>query len=260
MRAFLKSALATLHADERILGVAVGGSLSSGEVDEFSDIDLVIAVEPAAFVAVMTERKALAGGLGDLVAAFTREHVGEPRLLICLYQPGPLHVDLEFVALPDVNPRVEDPLVLWEREGRLTAELAKGVAGFPRPDPQWIEDRFWIWVHYCATKIGRGELFEAADFLAYLRSQVFGPLILLEAGQRPSGVRRLETAAPTRARQLEAAVATHDARSCLEALKAAVELYRELRAAPTFGFISRNAPAEATAVEFIQAVDRRLPT
>ena len=57
MRAFLKSALATLHADERILGVAAGGSLSSGEVDGFSDIDLVIVVEPEAFGGVKTERR-----------------------------------------------------------------------------------------------------------------------------------------------------------------------------------------------------------
>ncbi len=113
MRAFLKSALTTLQADERILGVAVGGSLSSGEVDEFSDIDLVIAVEPEAFGGVMTERKELACGLGDLVAVFTGEHVGEPRLLICLYQSGPLHMDLKFVTLADVNPRAED------RSGRI---------------------------------------------------------------------------------------------------------------------------------------------
>ncbi|MER7057532.1 MULTISPECIES: hypothetical protein [unclassified Streptomyces] len=34
------------------------------------------------------------------------------------------------------------------------------------PDLQWIEDRFWIWVHYGATKLGRGELFEVNGFLA----------------------------------------------------------------------------------------------
>ena len=67
-------------------------------------------------------------------------------------------------------------------------------------------------VHYCAVKTGRGEVFEAADFLAYLRGQVLGPLILPEAGQRPSRVRRLETTAPARAKQLEATVATHDSR------------------------------------------------
>ena len=166
-------------------------------------------------------------------------------------------MDLKFVALPDVNPRVEDPLVLWERDDRLTAELAKGVARFPQPDPQWIEDRFWIWVHYCATKIGRGELFEAADFLAYLRGQVLGPLILLEAGQRPSGVRRLETAAPVRAKQAEATIAIHDARSCLEALKAAMALYQELWATKPFRAVESNHPAKQIAADYVTGLEER---
>ena len=112
-------------------------------------------------------------------------------------------------------------------------------------------------VHYCAVKTGRGEVFEAADFLAYLRGQVFGPLILLEAGQRPGGVRRLETVAPTRAKQLEATLATHDAQSCFEALKAAVELYRELRATELFRAVELNRRAEQTAVDYVDGLEQR---
>ena len=106
LRDFLSRALPVFRADARFVGVAASGSAITGQMNEFSDLDLVVAVEPMAFPEVMTQRKSLAASLGDLVASFTGEHVGEPRLLICLYAPGPLHVDLKFVALPDVNPRV----------------------------------------------------------------------------------------------------------------------------------------------------------
>ena len=112
-------------------------------------------------------------------------------------------------------------------------------------------------VHYCAVKTGRGEVFEAADFLAYLRGQVLGPLILLEAGQRPGGVRRLETSAQTRAKQLKATLARHDAMSCLEALKASVELYRELRTTKLFRAVEVNHRAERTAVDYVDGLEER---
>jgi len=75
------------------------------------------------------------------------------------------------VASLDAATRVEDPAVLWERDGQLSAALRNGVARYPAPDLQWIEDRFWVWVHYGAAKVGRGELFEALDMLALLRSK-----------------------------------------------------------------------------------------
>src|SRR5438445_5441981 len=124
-------------------------------MDEFSDLDLLVATEPSDHGSVMTDRRRIADSLGPLLAAFTGEHVGESRLLICLYDAKqPLHVDLKFVALPDVAIRVEDPSVLWEREGRLTRALEDGAAEYPMPILQWIEDRFWVWVHYAAAKIG----------------------------------------------------------------------------------------------------------
>lgn len=229
-RSTLDTAISALKEDSRIVGAAAGGSYITGAMDEYSDIDLVVAVEPDAYAAVSAERRQIAARMGSLLAAFTGEHVGEPRLLICLYQSPLMHVDLKFVNLDDAAARVEDPVILWERDGRLTAALQRDVARYPAPDPQWIEDRFWIWTHYCATKIGRGELFEVLDFLSYLRSQVLGPLALAAAGARPSGVRKMETLAPDFAVRLKATVAIHDRASCISALDAAVALYLELRA------------------------------
>lgn len=128
-----------------------------GEMDEYSDLDLIIVYNYAFRNEIMEQRFRIAERLGNLFSAFTGEHVGEPRLLICLYGPAPLHVDLKFVQLEELESRVENPLILWERGSGIATILSKTSPSLPFPQLQWIEDRFWVWVHYCATKLGRGE-------------------------------------------------------------------------------------------------------
>lgn len=256
-RALLRKLVAGIRRTPGIIGLAAGGSFLSGRMDEFSDLDLVVVVEPSASDELRGKRAALARALAPLLASFTGEHVGEPRLLVCLYGPPLVHVDLKFVTPDGLAIRVEDPTVLWDRDGRVASALAAGAGSYPAPDPQWIEDRFWIWVHYTASKIGRGELFEALDFTAFLRAQVLGPLALKEASARPSGVRHVEREAPARARQMRETVARYDARDLVSSLRAAVALYRELRDRAGFEALQRRSEAEASALDYLDGVARR---
>jgi hypothetical protein len=244
-------------SDSRIVAVAAGGSYGSDAMDEFSDLDLVVVVEPAEQAAVLADRQGIADSLGSLLAAFTGEHVGEPRLLICLYGAPLLHVDLKFVALSEMAKRVEEPAVLWERDGRLTAVLRCGHAEYPAPDPQWVEDRFWVWIHYAAGKIGRGELFEAIDCLAFIRSSALGPLGLRRSGARPAGVRKIEGAAPVLAEQLRRTVPAYDARDCVRALRASADVYRQLRGNPGAAGVRLQSAAEAAAMDYLADIERR---
>ena len=255
--AFLAPALARLRQDARLVGVAAAGSFARADVDEHSDIDLVVAVEPAAFDAVLRDRQSIAAALGPLLTAFTGEHVGEPRLLICLYGPPLLHVDLKFVALPDAAQRVDENVVLWEREGRLSAVLATARAAYPAPDLQWIEDRIWTWVHYMAGKIARGEFFDTLDGLGFVRARVLGPLLLQLHGAQPNGVRRVEARAPAHLDALRATVAEHDAASCERALRATVALYRELRERSATASLVRRSAAEAASLAYLDEVNSR---
>lgn len=246
-RQFLLRALDILADEPRIVGVAAGGSYASDTMDEFSDLDLVLATTTREHASVLADAQKIAASLGPLVAAFTGEHVREPRLLICLYDGAPpLHVDLKFVALPDLRERVEDPVILWEREGRVTQALQDGRASYPQPNGQWIEDRFWVWVHYAATKLGRGELFEVLDALSLLRGAVLGPLALARARQRPAGVRRLDEVAPS----LRGTVASYDAKDIVRALRAAIAEYQALRDP----YATRRADAERVAVAYLDDV------
>jgi hypothetical protein len=257
-RAFLVGAIPRLRDSSQLCGLAAGGSLVSSRLDRFSDLDLVVVTAEASSPLGRSERMEIAARLGTLLAAFTGDHVHEPRLLICLYGSPLLHVDLKFLPASQLNPRVEDPIVFWDRDGDVRRALAAGTAAYPLPDLQWIEDRFWVWVHYGATKIGRGELLEAVDVLAALRHLVLGPLALQRGGRRPDGVRRIEELSRDVVSDLVSTVAACDAASCWRALSKAIAVYREARPrlAPP-AFVLRST-AEAASVAYLEAIGRTL--
>lgn len=252
-QSFLDRTLHFIRNDDRMVGLAVAGSCITGTTDEYSDLDFVIAVDETRYEQVMQERKQIADSLGNLLAAFTGEHVGEPRLLICLYESPLLHVDFKFVTRRDFQKRIEDPVILWERESILTDEMKKTAPKHPMPDLQWIEDRFWVWIHYAAVKLGRGELFEVIDFLGFIRATVFGPLSLVAHGQLPRGVRRLERLTPVESLEIRKTVAAHERHSCIESIRASIALYRKLRAGSDLKLTSRDK-AELAAVAYFEKV------
>ncbi|MDV9918436.1 oxalate:formate antiporter, partial [Clostridioides difficile] len=198
------------------------------------------------------ERLLIVEQFGTLVSAFTGEHVGEPRLIISLYDSPVLHVDFKFTTLDGLLDRVEDSAILYEENNCITEIYSKKEAYFPTPDLQWIEDRFWIWVHYACTKIGRRELFETIDFLSFLRQSVLAPLIQLLLGKLPRGVRKIELDAPQYIEALEKTVATHEYRSCVNALQATINLYLELREELSQSPIVRKVEAERVALQYFQ--------
>ncbi len=145
-------------------------------------------------------------------------------------------MDLKFLSVAELDVRIEDPEVLFEREGAVTARLRSTHARtLEAPSPQWVKDRFWVWVHYGIDKVRRGELFECMDMLAFLRAQALAPLIQRLDGGAWRGVRRMEGSrhAPALAR----VCSRHGAKECLEALASAVDVYTALR--------GQLAPAEA---------------
>jgi hypothetical protein len=229
--AFLDQARGILSADPRIHTLLTGGSLIHGGMDEFSDLDFVVVVEDASYTEVLASRMDMAHRLGPLLSAFTGEHVGEPRLLICLYGPELLHIDLKFVTMSDLDRLVERPIVLWSRDAAAVEErLDRADISWPNLDPDWFEARAWIWLHYGAARALRGELFEAVGMLAFFRDQVLGPMLHRRAGRPQRGVRRIEAYKLDDTGQLAATAARHDLASVKAGLVAAVDLYLELRA------------------------------
>jgi predicted nucleotidyltransferase len=232
-----------------------GGSAIDGDMDEFSDLDLVVVAHNKHHTEVLNEAKSFASGLGPLLSAFTGEHVREPRLLLCLYGPPIQRVDLKFIADRDLDHRVEDGRILWQRDSALDAALPRAEALWPSNSPQWMEDRFWTWIHFCAAKIGRGELFAFLDAIAFLRRIVIGPLIRMERGLSPRGVRHIEEIAPELLPRLEATIGDNTRLGCLSALRAIIDLYLQLRESHREVLV--RADVESAALSYFIEIESR---
>ncbi|MDR0446526.1 MAG: oxalate:formate antiporter [Oscillospiraceae bacterium] len=255
---FINTASPALERDKRIAGVALGGSYIRREsMDEYSGLDFTVAVRDECWDEVLQERVKIAESLGALLASFTGEHIQRPNLLICLYDEPLMHVDLNFMKLSDAGERYDDPVILFQTATLLADELARHPARVPIPDLQWFEDRFWIWVHFIATRIGRGDLFDAIDSLGFLRLNVLGPLISMKNGFPPHGVRHIERDCPEDARMLTETLAEYNAKSCIRALKAAANLYISLRGVNKASLFLRDK-AESRALRYLNAIAERI--
>jgi hypothetical protein len=225
-RAMLDRIIAAVRDDARTEALLGTGSLVTGGFDAHSDLDLVV-VEAAS----VADRRAFAAALGTLLTCFTGEHVGEPRLLICLYGSPLLHVDLKFAPRAGLTRFGERPAVLWARDpSAIEAWLADLAIGQPSRDPQWFEDRAWPWLHYGVTKWARGEYFVAIGTLDFLRHMVLAPMMQRQAGQPLRGQRRIESLDGARDKLLPT-LAGYDKEEIRQALVNATKLYVELRGA-----------------------------
>jgi hypothetical protein len=228
---FANKAKTILEPDDNVIGLAVAGSWLTNEIDEFSDLDLILVTRQkvSGDKALMLE---YAKRLGNLLSGFTGEHVGEPRVLICLYDNPLLHVDIKFLTIDEFDNRIETPLLLLDKGSQLKEVINHSSAKFPYPDFQWIEDRFWIWIHYALLKIGRGEYLEAYDFSGFLRMTVLGPLLHIKNGNLPRGVRKVEqTLKEEDFNDLKRTIPFYEKQSLLVSLRNSVLLYKQLRTA-----------------------------
>jgi hypothetical protein len=219
-----------IENDQRFDAALVSGSFATKSMDQYSDIDIILVVNDDCYDDVMAKRTEFAAKVGNLISAFTGEHVGEPRLLICLFGPPLVHVDFKFVTASSLDAFVDRPLVLFARDASaIESQIESASIGWPEMSPQWFEDRAWIWLHYGATKIGRGELYEAIGMLGFFRDQILGPMLARRCRQPMRGVRYIENRSMDPQGLLNATVAEHSTPSIRKALLAAAEAYLILR-------------------------------
>lgn len=253
---FADNVTTIVKKDPSVIGLAVAGSWLTNEIDEFSDLDLILVTKEK-----ISGSKDLmlhyANQFGTLLTAFTGEHVGEPRLLICLYDNPLLHVDVKFVTIEEFHSRIETPTILSDTDGQLQNVIDQTTATFPYPDYQWIEDRFWTWIHYALLKIGRGEYFEAVDFFGFLRMVVLGPLLHIKNGNLPRGVRKVESQLPGNdLAALKLTMAEHNKLSLLSAMENTVMLYRNLREELFGKNIVLHKAAEEKVLLFLEEIEK----
>lgn len=253
---FAYKAAEIVSNDPNVVGLAVAGSWITNELDEYSDLDLVLVTKEQ----ISSDKEKmidLAKSLGNLISGFTGEHVGEPRLLICLYDDPLLHVDIKFLTLQEFSNRIENPVILFERDDLLTAIIRSTDAKWPEPNFQWIEDRFWTWVHYACMKIGRGELMEAYDFLSFLRQTVFSPLMQVKNNKKVRGLRRVETQLSlSDLENLKITIAQYNKASIIKALDNSISIYKSLRRKLFPATITLQEKAEKRSLEYFKQIKK----
>ncbi len=251
---FAENVVEVVKDDETIIGLAVAGSWLTNEIDEFSDLDLIL-VTKEKVGADKLKMLEYAKRFGHFLSGFTGEHVGEPRVFICLYDNPLLHVDIKFVTLQEFRERIETPVILLDKGEQLQRVLEQTQAKFPYPDYQWIEDRFWIWIHYTLLKIGRGEYMEAFDFFGFLRMVVCGPLLHIKNGNLPRGVRKVETQLPSEDfDKLSGTLPAYSRESLLESLQHSVNLYCQLREELFPSSVTKQLETEQKVMEYFQEI------
>jgi hypothetical protein len=253
---FAARVVAHIEKDDNIIGLAAAGSWITNELDEYSDLDLVL-ITREKIGGDKEKMIAFARSLGNFISGFTGEHVGEPRVLICLYDDPLLHVDIKFLTLPEFEQRVENPVILFERDGQLSELYNRTIPNWPQPDPQWIEDRFWTWVHYIAGKAARGEYFECIDGLGMIRSWVLAPLLQLKNKNQPRGLRKVEMQLPADDLELiKGTLAEHNKASVIQALENSISLYRSLRPLVSATILLQSF-AEKRSMEYLEQVKQQ---
>lgn len=225
----LRAALALVPECGDALGLVLGGSFADGTADVFSDVDLKVVVEadrvPAA--AAWRDRR-LVDGCGRAVARFTGEHVGIPGLLIVLYDDL-VHVDFQVMSLEDAALLAGLPhVVLWARGEALENALAGAPVRAAAADVGWFEDRMWTWLWYTQTKILRGELYEAADAINYMRTRVLFSLLAGSRAARPAGARRIEGLLGDLEGSFAGTLASLERAESMAALQRVADLYTRL--------------------------------
>lgn len=253
---FANKVVDIIKQDDNVIGLAAAGSWITGEMDEFSDLDLVL-VTKERIAGDKQKMLDFAGRLGNLLSGFTGDHVGEPRLLVCLYDDPLLHVDIKFLILPEFYSRVENPVVLFERDKQLSSVIQSTKAEWPMPDYQWIEDRFWTWVHYIAVKVERGEYFEALDGLGIIRKVVLSPLMHVKSKSQPNGVRKVEMKfGKADLEDLRSTLATDDPALLIKALENSIRIYRSLRKELFPASVSLRERTESSSMEYLKQCEK----
>ncbi len=255
---FVEQVIDKIRDQPGMIGLAVGGSWITGELDAYSDLDLVLVTEHK-IGGDEQQMKAIAATFGHLLNSFNGLHVGELRLLICMYENSLRHVDIKFVTLEEFQDRVEDPVILWEKNQALTEVIHLYPSQWPTVDYQWIEDRFWTWIHYLSLKLGRGEHMEVVDGLSYIRVHVIAPLMQLKNGQLPRGLRKAEINwIPADLEAMKATIPQYSPRSLCDAVEKNIELYLRLSKLLYPPSVQRNEHLKALSIDYFHDIRRQL--
>jgi len=214
--------------DERILAVLVYGSHATGTADAYSDVDIGVVLADAHHDAVIANRDALIGALGEPLFA---EDFDTPSNIHVINADGAAY-ELIFSRPAELD--LGRPFrVLFDRAGVVEAAAARS----PTPDPDVVEHLrqlvtwFWHDLEHVITAVARGQLLWAHGGLEEVRGVCIG-LARMASGADPEPddpYWKVDTALPPDlVARLRATVVPVERTPVLRAAHELLALFREL--------------------------------
>jgi len=163
-------------ADERVRALLLKGSLARGDLDERSDLDLIVVTRPGRLDELWAERRAIAEGLDRWLGGFDEVAWQAPHTFIGFYD-GPVKVDFFYQeAEPDPDPWLRDGFVaLVDPDGLADALPARLAGAGGAPDLSDFDAHAWDWLWWMDVKLTRG----GQAWLVYIELVKFVETMLL---------------------------------------------------------------------------------
>lgn len=174
----------------------VTGSLVAGDVDQYSDLDL-IAVSESPSACEVAIRAAIEAS-GNLIAFFTTSHLTTHQSSIYYVAVERSIVKLDIVYKDSSKPceiPATSEIVSGDPDGLVRATFHTD-AGPPESDLELIATKFAAWLWFSYARAARGEFFAAARSIDFSRENALLPLMLHRLGLPQDGHRKLENRLP----------------------------------------------------------------
>ena len=237
------------RADARVLAVLDYGSTSEGRGDAWSDIDLALAIDPAAWHDFTARWREWLAACGPVMLAFI-SFVQHPWAVMET-EAWPVRVDLHLyggppdgdllAALPEWPnaPKSVDAMLLFDREDRYRAAVTAMIGASLGPEDvaatfTSVSGHFWYYVHRTWSKLQRDSAWDVRWNITVILTGNLCALLRLEAGsterwQASDAASGIEQAIPAeRLAQLNRCVPGIDEASLVTALREMVDLGAEV--------------------------------
>lgn len=222
----LNEVLLRIQIGKRV-SLGITGGAAVGLFDEFSDIDLVLAVDsPEGLIEGVDIARDALGSIGTPLVEFPADHLGASNLIVTYLRSGNRIFKADVLVL-DISAHPTLPnkfLSIYDPADRF--KLAR--QSIFNIDQELLLKKLTGWLWFTYTRICRGEFFAAARSLDFSREAALLPLILESHGLPQEGHRRLEMRLP--ATLLERLRGTYPAKlerselmGCLRSLHALVD-------------------------------------
>lgn len=229
----LKKAIEYFQKQSGVTGMFISGSLVSGQMDPYSDLDLgIVFSDTKARDQVWVRR--WDWNIHDWFHRFDADHV-KPYFVIYIFEPK-VKADINLYLESDLPDGEGAPYkVVWDQSSKL-GQWANSINLLSKKGPDWAEvvhedERFWAWIFYTYLHTARGEYYDvAAAFGPYLRDIVEKWQARL-SGQNKFQFRRVELREPEPFKTRIKLCFPNPSRESLKtAMLALIEIYREQHA------------------------------